>query len=166
MYISHGLLYNNSQPESCYIFINPKLIHMNSLFNDFNWLAVLVGALGYFALGAIWYSKVLFANKWIAYTRVDASNPEAKKGMGIIMLMSFVWMFITCIGIAILRSRLELDMWQSGVKLGLLTGVCFGMAAISISYLYEKRPMGLHCINGGFTILGNIIAAVIICSWA
>lgn len=138
---------------------------MNTLFTDFNWLAVFLGALGYFALGALWYSKVLFKNKWIAYTKVDSTNPEAKKGVGPIMLMSFIWMFITCIGIAILRSRLELDVWQSGVKLGLLTGLCFGMAAISISYLYEKRPVGLHLINGGYTVIGNIIAAVIICCW-
>jgi Protein of unknown function (DUF1761) len=140
---------------------------MSTSFLDYiNWVAVLVAALAYFALGALWYSKILFANKWIAYTKVDTKNPDATKGMGGIMLMSFVWMFITCIGIAILRSRLELDFWQSGVKLGLLTGFCFGMAAISVSYLYEKRPMGLYLINGGFTVIGNIIAATIICCWA
>lgn len=138
---------------------------MNTLFADFNWLAIILGTLGYFALGALWYSKVLFANKWLGYTKIDPTNPEAKKGMGPIMLMSFIWMFITCIGIAILSSRLDLDVWQSGVKLGLLTGICFGMAAMSISYLYEKRPVGLHLINGGFTVIGNIIAAVIICCW-
>ena len=130
-----------------------------------NWLAVLLGALGYFFLGALWYSKILFANKWIAYTRIDMSDPNLKKGVGGIMFMSFIWMFITAIGLAILKERMELSVWQSGVKLGLLTGICFGMASISISYLYEKRPMGLHLINGLYTILGNIIAAVIICSW-
>lgn len=79
------------------------------------------------------------------------------------MLMSFVWMFITSIGLAGLISKMDLYTWQSAVKLGLLTGVCFGMASISISYLYEKRSLTLHMINGGYTILGNIIAAVIIC---
>ena len=130
-----------------------------------NWLAVLLGALGYFVLGALWYSKILFADKWIAYTRIDMSDPNLKKGVGAIMFMSFIWMFISAVGIAILKERMELSVWQSGVKLGLITGICFGMASISISYLYEKRPMGLHLINGLYTILGNIIAAVIICSW-
>lgn len=138
---------------------------MDTLFSDINWLAVLVAAIAYFALGALWYSKILFAPKWIAYTKVDPANPDATKGMAAIMLMSFVWMFITCIGLAILVSRIELVVWQTGLKLGLLTGVCFGMAALSISYLYEKRPAGLHLINGGFTVLGNIIAAIIICCW-
>jgi len=140
---------------------------MNTEFIDnINWIAVLLGALGYFALGALWYSKLLFAPKWIQYTKVDVSNPDAKKGMGMLMLMSFIWMFITALGIAILQERM-FKVWGvvGGLKLGTLTGLFFGTAAISISYLYEKRPMGLYWINGGYTLLGNIIAAIIICSW-
>ena len=136
------------------------------LIKDVNWIAVLCGALGYFALGALWYSKILFAPKWIAYTKVDTSNPDAKKGMGMLMVMSFIWMFITSLGIAILRDRVgDITGLTGGIKLGAITGICFGTAAISISYLYEKRPMGLYWINGGYTLVGNIIAAIIICLW-
>ena len=140
---------------------------MNTEFlNDLNWIAILCGALGYFALGALWYSKLLFANKWIELTKVDVSDPNAKKGMGLLMFMSFIWMFITSFGIAVLRERVgDISGWMGGVKLGAVTGLCFGISAISISYLYEKRPAGLYWINGGYTLLGNIIAAVIVCSW-
>ncbi|MFT3911293.1 MAG: DUF1761 domain-containing protein [Ferruginibacter sp.] len=138
---------------------------MSHLFDYINWLAVLCAALGYFMLGALWYSNLLFAPTWIKLTKVDASNPDAKKGMGAIMFSSFIMMFITSLAIAILRSRLEISGWESGLKLGGLTGVCFGTMAISVSYLYEKRPFGLHLINGGYTTVGNIISGVIICSW-
>ena len=139
---------------------------MDTNFLDYiNWLAVLCAALGYFILGALWYSKLLFAPKWLGYTGLDPNNPGAKKGMGAIMLTSFILMFIISIGIAILRSRLDITGWMSGLKLGLLTGFCFGAMAISVSYLYEKRPFGLHLINGGYTIVGNIISGIIICSW-
>jgi MFS family permease len=137
-----------------------------TIFSQINWLAVLCGALAYFILGALWYSKLLFANKWIELTGVDASNPEAKKDMGPIMLASFVLMFLTALGIAILNSKLGLiGGWMSGIKLGLTTGLLFGATAISISYLYEKRPTGLHFINGAYTVVGNILAAIVICSW-
>jgi hypothetical protein len=136
-----------------------------SFLNYINWLAVICGALGCFALGAIWYSKVLFAKKWIALTKVDAKNPDAYKGMGAILFSSFLLMFLTSLGIAILRNRLDISGYISGIKLGLVTGFFFGASAISISYLYEKRSMGLHFINGLYTIIGNIIAAVIICCW-
>jgi Protein of unknown function (DUF1761) len=140
---------------------------MNTEFiSSINWIAVLCGALGYFALGALWYSKVLFSKQWLTLTKIDPKDPEATKGMAMLMFMSFVWMFITALGIAILRDRVgDITGWKGGVKLGTVTGLFFGVSAISISYLYEKRPVGLNLINGGYTLLGNIVAAIIICSW-
>lgn len=37
---------------------------MESLILDVNWLAVCVGAVLSYALGAVWYSEKLFAKKW------------------------------------------------------------------------------------------------------
>ena len=139
--------------------MNPEIL------KNIHWLAVLAAAVGYFALGAIWYSKILFAPKWLALLKIDASDPNATKGMAAIMATSFVTILVACIGLAILAAYLHLGGFVSGVKLGALTGICFGATAISNSYLYEKRPTGLHLINGGYTIVGNIIAAVIICVW-
>lgn len=137
-----------------------------SFLSNLNWLAVLCAALAYFVLGALWYSKVLFADRWLALTGIDPKNPDATKGMAVVMTSSFVLMFIAALGIAILQSKLQLTGgWMSGIKLGLLTGLFFGATAISISYLYEKRGVGLHLINGGYTVVGNILAAIIICSW-
>jgi hypothetical protein len=125
----------------------------------------LVGAIGYFALGALWYS-FLFQKQWIKYTGVTMSNdPNAKKGIGAIMFGSFIMMFICSVAIAILVSRIGLHSWLSGLKLGLLTGLCFAFTSMAINMLYEMKPVGLYFINGCYQLLGNIIAAVIICSW-
>jgi len=138
---------------------------MGSLFEDFNWLAVLVGALGYFALGAIWYS-FLFQKKWIAYNNINMEDPANKKGVGAIMGISFVLMFIQSLALGILAARLDLpSCWLSGVKLGAITGGCFGAMAVGVNYLYEKKPLGLFLINGGYALVGNIIAGIIICIW-
>ena len=139
--------------------MNPEIL------KNIHWLAVLVAAVGYFALGAIWYSKILFAPRWLALLKIDASDPNATKGMAAIMATSFVTILVACIGLAILVAYLHLSTFSQGVKLGALTGICFGSTSISNSYLYEKRPSGLHFINGGYTLVGNIIAAVIICVW-
>lgn len=139
--------------------MNPEIL------KDIHWLAVLVAALAYFALGALWYSKILFAPKWLALLKIGASNPNATEGMAAIMFTSFLTILVSCIGIAILASYLHLSLLSQGVKLGALTGICFGTTSISNSYLYEKRPLGLHYINGGYTLIGHIIAAVIICIW-
>jgi hypothetical protein len=134
------------------------------IFGQINWLAVLVGAIGYFMLGAIWYS-FLFQKKWIAYTGVSMNDPDAKKGVAGIMIFSFILMFICSFGLAFIITKFNLHTWQLGLKLGLLTGICFSATAISISYVYEKKHIGLHLINGGYNVIGQVIAAIIICLW-
>jgi hypothetical protein len=129
-----------------------------------NWLAVLVAGLAYFFLGALWYSA-LFGKKWQSYNSVLMSDPNAKKGSTGIMIISFILMLVCAFGLSLIVTRLSLTGWQVGLKLGILTGIFFGATAISISYVYEKKPFGLHLINGLYTVLGNIIAAIIIASW-
>lgn len=135
-----------------------------AIFSDINWLAVLSGALAFFFLGALWYSKLLFVKPWLAYLKIDPNNPDAKKGVAVIMLGSFVVIFIVCAIIAVLRAKLDIGGSMSGLKLGLTTGL-LGVAAVSINYLYEQKPLGLYFINGGYFLVGNIIAALIICNW-
>jgi len=136
-------------------------------FDYLNWPAVAVAALAYFGLGALWYSKALFAKRWIADLKIDVNDPDAKKGMGMMFGGSLVMMFVQSLAIAIIAERLGIRGagWMSGVKLGALTGCCLCAATVGVNYLYEKKPMSLFLINAGYAIVGNIIAAVIICSW-
>lgn len=136
-------------------------------FDYLNWPAVAVAALAYFGLGALWYSKALFAKRWIADLKIDVNDPDAKKGMGMMFGGSLVMMFVQSLAIAIIAERLGIRGagWMSGLKLGALTGSCFCAATVGVNYLYEKKPMSLFLINAGYAIVGNIIAAVIICSW-
>jgi hypothetical protein len=142
-----------------------QLFMDSSILSNLNWLHILVAAIAYFALGSIWYSG-LFGQRWIGYHKIDINAADSKKGMAAIMTGSFVWMFVTTIGLAILISRLGITGGaMSGVKLGLLTGVCFSAAAISVSYLYVKKPMGLHFIDCCYHIVGQMIAGAILCAW-
>jgi hypothetical protein len=136
-----------------------------SFFSHANWLAIAVSALAYFALGGLWYSA-LFGKTWIKAAGIDMNNPDARKGAGGIMVLTLILEFVICTALAVLISRMMLTGGVlSGIKLGLLTGVCFSAIVIYISYLYQKKPMVLTMIDGGYHILGNIIAAVILCSW-
>lgn len=134
------------------------------VFHHINWLAVLVGGLAYFFLGALWYT-VLFGKKWQSYNSALMSDPNMKKGSTGIMIGSFILMLITTLGLSLIVTRLNLAGLEVGLKLGILTGIFFGAMAISISYLYEKKPLGLHLINGLYTVVGNIIAAIIVSCW-
>lgn len=135
-----------------------------SFFSHLNWLAIAVAALGYFFLGAIWYS-MLFKNAWIKATGVKMDDPNAKKGAGGIFVITLILEFVAAIGIAILVYRLGLTSALSGVKLGLITGICFAGVGISVSYLYQMKPKVLSVIDSGYHIGGHIVAAIILCVW-
>jgi hypothetical protein len=140
---------------------------MENLFDYLNWPAIAVAAFAYFALGSLWYSPLLFVKKWIAYLKIDVNNPDAKKGIAVMFGGSFLLMFIQCLAIAIIAERIGIrgSGLMSGLKLGALTGCCLCAAPLGVNYLYEKKPLGLFLINGGYAVVGNIIAAIIICCW-
>jgi hypothetical protein len=164
-YTSIGWCRHYELLQNLSIFLGKTKTTMDTTFlSNLNWLHILVAAIAYFALGSIWYSG-LFGKKWVAYQQINMNDPNAKKGVAAIMTGSFVWMFITSLGLAILVYRLGLTTASSGIKLGLLTGICFSAAAISVSYLYVKKPLGLHLIDSFYHIFGQIIAAIILCAW-
>ena len=135
-----------------------------AIYSQINWIAIFVSAIAYFLIGAVWYSA-LFQKQWISASGVNVEDPNAKKGMAAIMITSFILTLICCFGLAYIIARFNLHTWTVGLKLGLLTGICFCSTAISISYIYEKKPLPLHLINGGYHVAGNIVAAIILCLW-
>jgi hypothetical protein len=131
-----------------------------------NWIAVLVAAVAYFVLGALWYSKALFGTKWAQLVKLDMTNPDLKKGMGGMMLSTFVLILVVCFGLETLIVKFNfLQELTYGIKLGLLTGLAFSTTAVSINYVYERRPTNLYLINNGYHILGHVIAATILVLW-
>jgi hypothetical protein len=135
-----------------------------SIFANINWLAVIVSSIAYFALGALWYS-FLFQKQWISGHKVDMTDPTVKEGVALTMISTFILIFVIVTGLAILIVRLDLFLIQSAIKLGLLTGIAFSATAVSINYLYLKKPMQVHFIDGSYHIAGQILAAIILCLW-
>lgn len=135
------------------------------IFSDINWLAILVAAIAYFMLGAVWYSKALFGAKWAAVVGLDMTDPNKSKGMAKMMTGTFVLILIACMGIAMLVARMDLSVLPSALKLGLITGICFATTAVSISFIYESRPTALYFIDCGYHLAGHLIAAIILVLW-
>jgi hypothetical protein len=134
----------------------------NEMISNVHWLAVLAGAAAYWVLGALWYSPMLFAKPWVKMNGLKTDDPDAKKGMGLMFGGSFVLMFVASTGLALLLQLLPGAGVMQAAKLGLLVSVCFSFTSNAISYLYTRKPAGLYAIDGGYHVVGSMLAAIVI----
>lgn len=131
------------------------------LLSNLNWLAILAGALAFWFLGSIWYSA-LFSKPWIKAHHVDINNPDAKKGMAMMFIGSFILMFIACTGLAVVLKLTSPADALDAAQVGLLLGITFSFTAQAVNYVYLKKPAAAYAIDGGYQVVGMVIAAVIL----
>lgn len=86
-----------------------------------NFLAVLVAALASFALGALWYSPLLFTKQWmkahgLTQPKLKAMQTQAAKTYGI----TFASQLLLAYTLAVLIGMLHVETLVTGIKLGIL----------------------------------------------
>jgi hypothetical protein len=128
------------------------------------WLQVLVAAIAYFALGAIWYGP-LFSKAWVRGHSINMSDPNAKKGVAGIMVTSFFIVLAICICLAIVAKIAAIKDIEHAVKWGLFIGLGFAFTTTSMTYIYLKKPASIHLIDGLYHVVGMTIALIILALW-
>lgn len=125
-----------------------------------NWLAAVAAAVSSLVLGGVWYGA-LFGNAWLK--AAGLTREHAMGGNKALMLGgTFV---LSLIAAATFAMFLGPDVnATTGMLYGLCAGLCWVAASYGISYLFERRPLALWLINGGyhtaqFTLIGLILGA-------
>ena len=125
-----------------------------------NHLAVFVCAILNLALGALWYSPLLFYKAWLDETKLSeeqlaASNPIKIYGLTFLFALAISYNLAFFLG-----DSQTTPVW--GAAAGFLAG--FGWAALifAIIALFERRSWKYILINGGyitlyFTLIGFIL---------
>ena len=129
-----------------------------------NYLAILVSAVAYMVIGAIWYSPVLFGNAWlkgIGKTKEEVAAQSAA--------WKYVWAlimaFIAAYGIARIMLWTGGNSITDGLIIAILAGVCFILTAFTVNDNFEGRSMGLSFINVFFHIVSLAVIGIIIGAW-
>lgn len=118
---------------------------------EINWLAVLLGALAFFLVGAIWYG-VLFSKAW--QKAAGMSDEKIQSGnMALIFGLTFLAELV-----------ISLTLWHGIARSGasdravMMMAVGFGAAimvpAIGINYLYLRKTLAHFLIDAGHFIVG------------
>lgn len=125
---------------------------------EVNWIAVALCAVSSLVLGGLWYSPALFARAW--QSAAGLSDEEAQSNMALIFGGAFL---LSLVAAAVFAMFLGTQMSVgAATAAGFSAGLCWVAASYGISYLFERRPLKLWLINGGyhtlqFTLFGLIL---------
>ncbi len=137
-----------------------------SVLGDLNWLAVLVSAIAFFALGGLWYSNLLFGKQWTAAVGWEA--PEGEKPPVTLYLMPLATCIVTTIAVAMLAAATDTDTFGEAIVLGLVAAVGLaGMALLVTGFFDPKKPQPMVwvAITSGYHVVGILIIAIIVALW-
>ena len=133
----------------------------NSLQN-INWLAVIVAAVSAFALGGLWYSPLLFAERWMketGITRESANQNSIPRVFGFSFLLALIASFFLAMFIG----------KDAGGTFGAIAGFMAGLGWVftfmGISYLFESRSLVHFLINACYSVLSLTIMGFVIGIW-
>lgn len=137
------------------------------LLGDVNWLAVVIAAIVYFALGAAWYSPALFGKAWQAAVGWD---PEAEPpDMGPVgYLLPFPFFVVMAAAVAMLAVATGADTVGEGITLGVVIAIGLSLMHTAVDAAFEvskPQPWTWFWINGSYHAVGLIVTAVILALW-
>jgi len=127
---------------------------------NINHLAVFVCAILNLALGALWYSPVLFYKGWLAETKLTEEQ-LAKQNPAKTYGLAFLFSLIISYNLAFFLGDSATDaVW--GATAGFLAGFGWSTLIFAIIALFEQKSWKYIFINGGFitvyfTLIGFIL---------
>jgi len=129
-----------------------------------NYAAVVVCAVAYWLLGALWFG-FLFGKSWLAFEHI---TEEQARNMGP-TVAPYIISFILNLLIAFVLAQLCL--WRNattaarGAALGILLWIGFVGPMTYTTYMYEMRPWQLFAINNFYPLVGLALMGAILGAW-
>ncbi len=135
---------------------------MQNAFQNLNWLAIIVAAVSAFALGGLWYSPLLFAERWMKETGITeekAKNNSMMKVFGFSFILSVIASFFLAMFIGPDAGAVF------GAMAGFMAGLGWVFTFMGISYLFESRSLAHFLINALYSVVSLTIMGLIIGVW-
>ena len=134
--------------------------------SNINFLALVIAAMASFALGAIWYSPLLFSKAWQSAVGLTTESLE-KANMALIFGSSFVLILLMNFGLAVIvQGHAGKDVTAlSGALYGFLIGLFFVATSIGINILYQRKTFTLWLIDAGYQVIYLTISGAILGGW-
>lgn len=120
---------------------------------------IVVAALVNIAIGALWYSPVLFGNIWMKLMGLSKEKMQGKSAMQSMGINALATLFATFV-LAHFASPLESS--SGGALLGFWVAIGFITPALLNSVLWEGKPWKLFAINALYPLIAYPIMGAIL----
>ena len=133
--------------------------------SDVNYLAAIVAAIAWFALGAIWYMPAVMGRAWMRSAGIEM--PEGYRPNPMVFVVTFVAYLITAVATGMLARATGSETLGEGIVLGFVIAIGFAVTLSAVSSIYDRRPEPTtwFLINGTFNLIGYLLVAVIVTVW-
>jgi Protein of unknown function (DUF1761) len=128
-----------------------------------NYAAVLVAAVAYWVLGAIWYG-VLFGKQWMALEHMSMEQAKSVNPIPIYVITVLLNLLIAYV-------LAQVCVWRNantvgrGASVGVLLWVGIVGPITFTTYMYEMRPKDLYAINEFYPLAGLVLMGAILGAW-
>ncbi|MBY0423255.1 MAG: DUF1761 domain-containing protein [Parvularculaceae bacterium] len=131
----------------------PKLFGLNVF-------AVLLAAVVFFALGAVWYG-VLFSDAWMAANGVSEQAPDAD--MGLWMGVGFLITLLQVFGLGFVLKKAAPSSTLGGAGIGLALSLLLAAPLSAYDFIYlPGHDAKLMAVDIGHFVIGWTLAALIL----
>jgi hypothetical protein len=129
--------------------------------------AVIVATLVHYILGGLWYSPVLFGNKfielinWSPEKLAQVQGESHAKELAIAFVMSLILVYI----LAHLIQYTKATNVMGGIQTAFWLWLGFVVTTQAPTVIFEGRSFGLFLINVAYQLVGCAFAGVILAIW-
>jgi hypothetical protein len=124
------------------------------------WAPVLVAATGCFLVGGLWFSPVMFGNRWIE--ELDAGDRAEGRAAGALLAVPAA--LVTAIVFGVLIRSADVHSLGLGVVVGLMVWAAFAVAIHLPAFYLERAPVRT-AIDVGHKLIVFVLMGAIIGGW-
>jgi hypothetical protein len=128
-----------------------------------NYAAVVVSAVVYWLLGAVWYG-FLFSKPWMELEHLTEAQAKSMNPV-LPYIITFALNLLIAFVLAQICTWRNANTAARGAAVGILLWIGFIGPVTYTSYMYEMRPMQLFAINEFYSLVGLFLMGLILGAW-
>jgi hypothetical protein len=132
-----------------------------------NYPAVIVATIAHFILGGLWYSPLLFGNKFLQIINLSAQQLQEMESQSHVkeLIIAFVCSLLLVYILAHFVQYTNATTIGGGIQTAFWLWLGFIVTTQLPTVLFERRPLGLFLLNVGYQFVGCAIAGAILGIW-